>query len=211
MQISEPMTMFTDYVLAVLTMILAVLLLGVGRIKSQVSIKLWAAALVATAVAAVVGGTSHGFALHFGEVMKIALWKVTVYAIGLASFFMLSGTIMASVAGPLGRWLQAAAVLKFIVYAVWMATHDEFRYVIYDYAPAMFGVLMLQVYAYFSRREASVKWIIAGILVSFAAAGIQQSGFTLHQHFNYNDIYHIIQMGAIYLLYKGALLLNDQN
>jgi peptidoglycan/LPS O-acetylase OafA/YrhL len=92
-----------------------------------------------------------------------------------------------------------------------MATHDEFRYVIYDYAPAMFGVLILQAYAYFGRREASVKWITAGILVSFAAAGIQQSGFTLHQNFNYNDLYHVIQMGAIYLLYKGALLLNDQN
>lgn len=211
MQISEPTTMLTDYALAALTLVLAVFLNRAGRVNRQISIRLWATAFIAAAIAALAGGTSHGFALHLGENMKTALWKATVYSIGLASCFMLSGTILASISRPLSKWLLAVVVLKFIGYAEWMATHDEFRYVIYDYAPAMLGVIILQSYSYYSGREASAKWIIAGIFVSFVAAGIQQSGFTIHKHFNYNDLYHVIQMGATYLFYKGALLFRDQN
>lgn len=203
--------MLTDYVLAVLTLYFAVRLLKVGQSEQQNSVRLWGGAFITTAIAAVAGGTSHGFALYLGEVAKVAIWKTTVYAIGLASFFMLSGTIISSVSPKISRWLLAATVLKFLVYAVWMVTHNDFRYVIIDYVPAMFGVILLQLYAFVSRRDKSVGWIIAGVLVSFVAAGIQQSGFTIHQHFNYNDLYHVIQMGAIYLLFRGAFLLRDRS
>ncbi|MFQ6115654.1 MAG: hypothetical protein ACE5NG_16460, partial [bacterium] len=120
------------------------------------------------------------------------------------------GTIIASVLPELSRWLLAATVLKFVVYAVWMVTHNDFRYVIFDYVPAMLGVIVLQLYAFIDRKDRSVGWIVAGVLVSFAAAGIQQSGFTIHVHFNYNDLYHLIQMGAMFLLYKGACVLRDR-
>ncbi len=91
-----------------------------------------------------------------------------------------------------------------------MATHDEFRYAIYDYAPALFGVLLLQAYAAYRWRDGSAGWFIAGVLVSFAAAGIQQSGMSLHRNFNHNDLYHCIQMGALTLFYKGGRLLEDR-
>lgn len=210
MQITEPVTMLTDYVLALVTFYFAILLFHVVRRQIQISVWLWTAAFIATAVAAVVGGTSHGFALYLGNVAKVAIWKVTVYSIGFASFFMLSGTIIASVPRLLHRWFLAAAVLKLLAYALWMTTHNEFRYVIYDYVPAMFGVILLQGYTFLCQNEKSAGWIITGVLVSLAAAGIQQSGFTLHKHFNHNDLYHVIQMGAMFLLYKGVRLLKDQ-
>jgi hypothetical protein len=210
MQITEPMTMLTDYVLALFTLYLAVRLLKLGLSNQQNSILLWGGAFIATALAAVAGGTSHGFALYLGEVAKIAIWKTTVYSIGLASFFMLSGTIIATISTKFGVWLLAATVLKFLVYAVWMVKHNDFRYVIFDYVPAMLGVILLLIYAFFSRKDRSVGWIISGVLVSFAAAGIQQSGFTIHEYFNYNDLYHVVQIGAMFLLFKGACLLKDR-
>jgi hypothetical protein len=109
-------------------------------------------------------------------------------------------------AGRARQALLAAGVLKFAVYAVWIANHDAFLYAILDYAPAMLYVLALQARAWFHREE-SGRWIVAGILVSFAGAGVQQSGFTIHQHFNHNDLYHVIQMVGIYLLYRGGRLL----
>jgi hypothetical protein len=51
---------------------------------------------------------------------------------------------------------------------------------------------------------------VAGVMVSFAAAGVQQSGFALHQHFNHNDLYHVIQMAGVYLLYRGGRLLRSR-
>ena len=37
-----------------------------------------------------------------------------------------------------------------------------------------------------------------------AGAMVQASGFRLHEHFNHNDLYHVIQMVALVLLYRGA-------
>ncbi len=54
------------------------------------------------------------------------------------------------------------------------------------------------------------RWTAAGVAVSFAAAAVQQSGLALHRHFNHNDLYHVIQMGGLYLLYRGGLLLRDR-
>jgi hypothetical protein len=48
------------------------------------------------------------------------------------------------------------------------------------------------------------------VLVSFLAAGVQFNEIALHQHFNHNDLYHVIQMGGMYLFYRGALVLKDQ-
>jgi hypothetical protein len=33
---------------------------------------------------------------------------------------------------------------------------------------------------------------------------VQASGFRLHEHFNHNDLYHVIQTAAVLLLYRGA-------
>ncbi|MCH8019341.1 hypothetical protein IH785_05720 [candidate division KSB1 bacterium] len=211
MQITEPTTMITDYLLGLFTVILAVRLFKLNENQQENSIRLWGGALAATAIAAFLGGTSHGFALHFSDFAKTAIWKATVYSIGLASFFMLSGTLFAAVANPLRKLLLGLVLLKFLIYAGWMVSHDEFKYVIFDYAPAMLGVVLLQLYAYSKWKHKSAVWLISGVLISFAAAGIQMSGFTLHQHFNHNDLYHVIQMGAIYLLYRGAGLLKDQS
>ena len=43
-------------------------------------------------------------------------------------------------------------------------------------------------------------YIASGILVSIAAAGVQQSGIRLHRHFNHNDLMHVVQMGGMWLL-----------
>ncbi len=211
MQITEPTTMLTDYLLGLFTVILAVRLFKLNENQQENSILLWAGALVATAIAAFLGGTSHGFALHFSDFAKTAIWKATVYSIGLASFFMLSGTLFAAVANPLRKLLLGLILLKFLVYAGWMVSHDEFKYVIFDYAPAMLGVVLLQLYAYSKWKHKSAVWLISGVLISFSAAGIQMSGFTIHQHFNHNDLFHVIQIGANYLLYRGATMLKDQS
>ena len=209
MQITEPMTMASDYLLAAFAVLLALPLLRLGRLLSQASIRLWGFALLATAMGAVAGGTSHGFSLYLGEAGQAVAWKLTVYPIGVASMLMLSGSIMASVPRWLRQWLIAAAVIQFAVYAVWMLHHDDFVYVIYNYVPSMIGLVALHAYSWRSRRDEAAPWIIAGVAVSFAAAGIQQSGWSLHEHFNYNDMYHLVQMAGLFLFHRGARVLRE--
>ncbi|MCH7955846.1 MAG: hypothetical protein IIC40_08900 [Candidatus Marinimicrobia bacterium] len=201
--------MLTDYLLGVWTLYLAFKLIREGIGISQRSILLWGLSFFATGIAAIIGGTSHGFALYFGTVTREVIWTATLYSIGFTSLFLLSAVIIATIKNPLRNWLIAFTVVKFILFAVWIFSHPEFKYVIYDYVPAMIAVLILQVYVKYSRGDRSATWIISGILVSFGAAAVQQSGYMLHEHFNHNDLYHVIQMGAVFLLYKGGRLLRD--
>jgi hypothetical protein len=135
-------------------------------------------------------------------------WKTTLYAIGIVSLALSCAATMAAFRGRPRRVLVGLAVAKFVLYAAWMVQHDAFVYAILDYAPALLYVLVLQLWAW-SRHERSGPWIVAGVMVSFAAAAVQQSGFALHQHFNHNDLYHVIQMAGVYLLYRGGRLLRS--
>ena len=208
MAITEPTTLLTDYLLAALVFHFAFRLFRVAGRTGQSSIRWWATAFVFSAVAAVTGGTYHGFHSHLGAAVGLGLWKVTVYAIGIAGLSLLFGAALSSLRPPHRLWLLAAALLEFLVYAAWMATHNDFRFVIYDYAPVLLVVLLLQLIRL--GRGKSAPWILGGILISFAAAGVQASGFDPSPGFNHNDLYHLVQMAAFYLLYRGGRLLRDR-
>jgi len=49
----------------------------------------------------------------------------------------------------------------------------------------------------------SGRWIAGAALVTLTGSAVQQSGFALDRHFNHNDLYHVIQMGAAWLFYRG--------
>jgi hypothetical protein len=200
--IAEPTTMLTDYALAVLGFWLGGRLLRQGRRE-------WAFAFWAMAMGAALGGTSHGFALVLSPTWKQFLWKATVYSIGLVSYFVLAAMARSVVSGGALRTVQALALLKLAVYWWWMASHDEFRYVIYDYGPSLLAALLVGLWVWRFRGMRGGVWIAAGVAVSFAGAGVQLSGFALHRHFNHNDLYHVIQMAGLWLLYCGARSLPD--
>ncbi len=166
--------------------------------------KLWAGAFFSTALASFVGGTFHGFTLILSSSILAGLWKVTVYLTGFSSFFLLSAVLMAGLTPPVSRWALVLSALKLVVYLAWMVTHDDFLFVVYDYGSAMILILIFQVYAFYKLQSSAAGWIVGGILLSFVGAAIQQSGVSLHQHFNHNDLIHIVQMGAFYLLYRGG-------
>lgn len=179
-----------------------------ARVLQHASRKLWATSFLATALAAFAGGTHHGFVLYLGDAASFFVWQVTLCSIGLGSFLLLTAAICAVFRGPARRWLLAAATLKLVVYLLWTAVHDDFKYVVYFYVPDMLGVLALAVCSR-TQRASGAAWIILGILATFAAAAVQRSGFDLHQHFNHNDLYHLVQAAAFFLLYKGGRQMRD--
>lgn len=82
----------------------------------------------------------------------------------------------------------------------WMITHDSFLFVIVDYGIALIVVLSTQAYAWVHDRAESAPWIMSSVVVSIIAAAVQQAPIPWH-----NDIYHGIQLIALWLLYRGAL------
>jgi len=207
---TEPATLITDYLLAAAALWLGLDILRRDRADRQKARRLWAWALLCLALSAFVGGTYHGFATAMGERMAALLWKATVYLVGIVDLLMLCGSLAAALPRRWQAPAVGAALAKFLVYAVFMAGHDEFRYVVYDYASSMIVILLVHAVPGSLRKDPGARFILAGLLLSFVAAGVQYSRIAPHRHFNHNDLYHVIQIGATWVLYRGARCLRDR-
>jgi hypothetical protein len=209
MTLSEPVTLLTDYALAGVCAWLGWRLARAA--DGQASRRLWAAALVAVAVSAFAGGTFHGLAPLLGGGAAGLLWKFTVITIGVFCFGMMAGSACATTRGALRSVLIAASVIQLAAYGAWMMTHDEYGYVVLDTAAAMGLLVALHGWAAVSRSDTASRWILAGVAVSALAAMVQYFRVAPHQHFNHNDLYHVVQIAAMALFYAGGKLLRDRD
>jgi len=121
---------------------------------------------------------------------------------------MLAGSAYTTTSGKVRRVLIAAALLKLGFYEAWMLGHDDFIYVVADTASAMLAVAALHLLAL---DNPATRWILGGVAVSLVAAGIQAGRLALHEHFNHNDLYHVVQMVAMLLYYAGVKRMKDSS
>lgn len=208
MTFAEPVTMLTDYALAGVCGYLAWRLCR--QRESQVSRKLWVIGFSALGFAALIGGTHHGFAPHFSAALLAAGWKVTLYSVGIFNLAMLGGSIIAVTGGRVRRALLSVALLKFVAFAIWMTGHDEFRFAIADSAGAMLGLLLLHGWSSVTRRDSASGRVLGALALSALAAAVQHAGIAFHQHFNHNDLYHVIQIAAMIVFYGAGTRLLDR-
>jgi hypothetical protein len=201
-KITEPMTMITDYMITILTVVVSLLLVRFELSLSQI---FWIMALLFTGLASLGGGTSHGFKEFLGEKNSHQLWKWSVALIGLANLFMIWGSL------PLFSLFSILVILAFIqllVFLYWfLLKNDSFIVVIMNYIPSMLVVAAIQIYFMLQGSTAALYFLL-GILVSLIAAGIQISlKGKLPKWFNHNDLFHLVQMIAIWCFYIGIKLL----
>jgi hypothetical protein len=200
------MTVVTDYGLAAVGVALAVKLQA--RAEGHRSRRLWAACFLAVALAAVTGGTSHGWAPRMDQAARIALWRVTYGLVGLGNLFILAGAAAAATRAGLRAALIVALVARFAVWFAFISMRPDFRYVVYDYAGTLLGLLVLA--AWLRRRgRPGAAWIAAGVLASLAGAAIQRAGLDPSPAFNHNDVFHVVQALGLYLYFRGGLVLAD--
>jgi Family of unknown function (DUF6962) len=209
MPIAEPTTTLTDYLIAAVALALGTRLLRAAG--GRTSARLWAATFFATAAAAVVGGTSHGFAPHIGPALHALLWRITYSCIGLANLFLLAGGLYAVTAGTLRRALLTVVGLRFAVFAAFILTGERsFGPVILDLAVTLAALLAIGLVLHLGRREPAGTWILGAVALSLIGASVQRSGLGLHADLNHNDLFHLIQTAGLYLFYRGGRCLRDR-
>jgi hypothetical protein len=200
------MTVLTDYGLAAVAIALALKLRALE--EGQTSRRLWAACFLAVALAAIAGGTSHGWAPRLGDTSRAALWLVTYGLVGLGNVFILAGAVVAAARGGLRKALIALVVVRFAVWFAFIAMKPDFRYVIYDYAGTLAGLLVLA--AWLARRQRpGGGWIAAGVAASLVGAVVQRGGKGLGAGLNHNDLFHVVQAVGLYFYFRGGRLLAD--
>lgn len=161
MILSEPTTTLTDYAMAIQSLIHAFALrraLIVNDRRVSVAARLYLAGFVMVAVAALAGGTSHGFRVQLGAAWS-HVWTLTVWSIAAAAMLMTSAAIR-SAAGP--------------------ATSDAVR------------------------NRAGRRWLALGFGLTIVGITLMVQRVSFHQHFNQNDLYHVVQMAGLYAIYRGA-------
>jgi hypothetical protein len=200
----EAVTMVTDYLLALVGFLCAGWLWtrargGPGR--------WWAAALAATAVAAVLGGTSHGYAPVLTPETYGRIWRLTYVTAGLGSFCILYGAAQAAL--PRRWWRAAAALLGLRLVAVSAAliVLSQFRFVLYDYAITLLGLLGLAA-VLGARRAPEAGWVRAGVAASAIGAVVQLTHLGAGLAFNHNDLFHVIQAIGLVCYARGGRCLS---
>lgn len=207
MMITEPITMLTDYAIAVEGFIFACSLFRKGSLQKRLAISLWSVAFGWVGLAAALGGTCHGFTFYLTDAIVKLLWYGMLYSLSFASFFMLAATVISTLPWRFQGWFLAGAAIKSWIYLSQAMIHHHFTYAIADYLSAMIVVLLLETGAMYHKQNLkSAKWIVAGIMVSGIAISIQAVQLTIAA-FTPNDLYHLVQIVALYLLYRGASLL----
>jgi len=213
MTIVEPTTVFTDYAIAVICCWFAARLFFSEHNRQHSSCQAWAIGFLFTGLGFLLGGTGHGFAFYLSGSAMSMIWKFAFYVAGLSMASFVAGTVIGSVSARGWRGVfHGLNVLGLLTFATLVAISDDnFLLVIIVTVVSLGSVALIQAWAFVTQKPKSATWLIAGVLIYFLSAAIQQSGIDLHQYFNHNDLYHVVLMVALYLLFRGAELLQDNN
>jgi hypothetical protein len=191
--VSEPITALTDFVLAAIAAFWAVL---VFRSSDRRAPRLFAVALAAIAGSTFTGGLYH-------TVPGRWLWTATALLAGLVSFFLGSSVAVAFLSAASARTARVILLVQLCVYAIAALFIDDFLLVIADYGSVMLAILVLCAIRW---SEAAARWIAAAIVISFAASAVQMTSIRVGP-LNHNDVYHVVDVVALYCFYRGGMLL----
>jgi hypothetical protein len=205
--LSEPVTLLTDYLLATVAGALGVRLARDAPFRLD-GRRLWAAAFLAGAVAALAGGTVHGFRGSLPPAVRAGLWVTYLFGVGLADGLLLFGIVLATLRGA---WLQAGLAVtaaKLAFYIAVVTRSGLTRDAVGDAAVTILLVLVLGLAA--ARRDPHLLgWMLLALGIAAVGLAVQVSGLAPYPWFNHNDACHVILAAALLPFYRVGLRLRD--
>jgi hypothetical protein len=160
----------------------------------------------AVGMGALLGGVTHGFLSDTQSVISDVIWSATLISIGIAalSSWAIGARLLFANSGA--KRVVVFAGLLFAIYVVTvLAVSQSFAVAIVYYLPAAAFLLTAFVLIHLRHpRNYLVAWIV-GLVLSFAAAAIQQSEVgILSMGLNHNALYHLVQAVALLLIFLAA-------
>ncbi|NOZ75130.1 MAG: hypothetical protein GXO90_07085 [FCB group bacterium] len=207
--IYEPMTVFTDLLIAGFAVYFSVELNRKFGVSLMNTTWHWVWVFRFLAVGSLLGAISHGVGPYFPQGVRDWIWKGTTLSIGLVSFFFILAGFYRAFPYAMVQWLRWLPLLALLAYSVVILRDPRFINVVKFYAPSLILVLLIMIYSAWGQSAPGAGKIAIGIVISFMAAGVQVSGWDLHRNFNHNDLYHIVQIVGMTYIYRGALFLTD--
>lgn len=203
--IAEPAVSLTDYGLFIESMVFVSMLWRGNTVFT--GLRNWFVVFfLSLGLAALAGGTSHGFLQHQYPRLDAIAWSVTLLAIGVTG---LSGwCISAGLTGnpQLARIITAVATLLFVAYVpVVLFVDTRFLVAVLYYLPATLFFLLLLLWRFIDTGQLWILHGIVGLALALVGAAVQQSGVVLHPHWlDHNVLYHLIQAFAMLFVFLFA-------
>jgi hypothetical protein len=155
----------------------------------------YTAFFISLCLASLAGGTVHGF-VPTGAWSEV-LWSLVLLSIGATAVTMWGVSTTLGCSRPTARLvMHVVAVLAAIYGCLVLTCVREFWITIAAYLPA--ALCMSWVYVQHLRSPGPWAWGIAGVLMTFAAAGVQVARMPWHPPwFDHNALYHVLQAMAL--------------
>lgn len=198
----EPTTSITDFLIFILGV-----WFGIQTIPDRFSLFhwVWSSAFFSVAVSGLLGGLSHGFGPKLAQNIKQYLWGLTLFFVGFTGILLgLSGLILIIGEAYL-RVIFGITSILLVFYLLSIKKNPTFESAVKFYAPFLILSLVGFGLGVFYFEIIGALFIVVGILVSIGGSLVQVFKISLHQHFNHNDLFHVIQMLGMYLMFRGGL------
>ena len=205
--IAEPDVALTDYALVLETFLFG---LWLCRSDASNSLKAWFVILFwSISMAALVGGTVHGFFTDPQSAIARVSWSLTMIFLGLTALSEYGIAAHLLLTRRLSNILIFCAVLIFLLYAaIVLFRNATFRIAVIDYVG---GVILLSIgflRLYSQDRNRAALTGIAGLLLTLAASAVQQAHISISPHyFNHNALYHLLEGIALFMIYRAGRFL----
>jgi len=198
----EPTTAITDYIIFILGIIFGGLTISIQNSQFH---QLWGASFISIGIGAFFGGTSHGFGPKMKGIYRKVLWRITIIFIGISGIFMAMSSSLFFITenGKYALFITAGVLL--ILYLLKIRKQDSFRSAVTFYMPLLGVTLVGFSMAFYFQNITGTLFITIGLIVCITGSLTQLLKISLHEKFNHNDLFHVIQMLGMYLMYRGGM------
>ena len=203
---AQAITAITDLLLAVEVFFLA------GRMSRTPKDRFSAAwyfsgVLLLLGVAAFLGGIDHGF-FEPANMPRYLIQRSDWIVLGGVTFCLLMTTAKQFFPPKVQRVVSIVAVVQFVANAAAVLLVDSFLDVILNYVPVMLLLLVMSFVGLRSGRGS--PQMIVGILILFAASGIQAAAVDVFTPLDRNGVYHLVSMIGVAFMYFGGVQLRTK-
>ena len=199
--IHQPVTAFTDYIIAILCFYFY---RNLNRLSTDdISIKHWKHFFLLLSIASFTGGCSHGFfAIHEGFAYK-SFWLAMQSFNVLSVFYAQQATLCSALQYSTKKnYWNLSYKIQLVLFLIAVFVFHNFLVVVIDSTIGLIPIMIIHFMD--AKKIKSSVWIAYGIMVLFLAAIVNTTKFSFHVYFNYLDIAHIFIMINLSLIFKGV-------
>lgn len=202
---TEPVTMLTDIILAVVCFYFALVLTKSSR--ETESKKYFIYYFYTMSAGTFLGGLfGHGLQAYIGMIGKYPSWVLTIlamYFLQIASF-----NLIPKLSDGYKKYYKLFAIILMIIFLIIAFYKNHFSYVVFHNIVAALFIIPTFAYLYIKYRFVGSGWILFSFIISTTIPYFQLNRIGVNRWFTYHDVCHAIMLIGLSLIFYGAWLIH---